>query len=270
MPKVVSRSIVCSDLQTKYQQQQLARDGHEDPNAGGGALKVYECLCGQMSLISDTPLNMMPLRSRDGARVLDRNRTTFKFYHHQESTSRPEDIVHRSYKRNDQIVECQYLRRCARCRLPLAYQHHPQQDPKVGKDTNEIYFLLPDAFAERRTSNKERRARDYAASAAAAAAAATPLPDSKKVLTTVKNMGKSSLVTASTIDEEEDEIEAREVADSYAENARIIQRQLERKRLFQSEAGTSKDAEKDADETDGDQDRDDAKRPRGTLLDPKI
>lgn len=259
MPKVVSRSIVCSDLQTKYQQQQLARDGQDDPNASGGSLKVYECLCGQMSLISDTPLNMLPLRPRDGARVLDRNRATFKFYYHQEPTNRPEDIVHRSYKRNDQIVECQYLRRCSRCRLPLAYQHHPQQDPKVSKDANEIYFLLPDAFAERRTSNKERKAKDYAG---------VPKVESssKKVLTTIKDMGKSSLVTSSTVDEEEDEIEAREVADSYAENARIIQRQLERKRLFQSEAGTSKDMEEE-DETKINQD---VKRPRGTLIDPKI
>ncbi|QQP58158.1 UPF0428 protein CXorf56 -like protein [Caligus rogercresseyi] len=164
-------------------------------------LRVYYCLCGQMSAILDRAIEKLPLRSKDGARVLDSSKHTFKI------TPEFDEVVHIH---------------------------------------SGITFIFRGALV---SSSQSKANKDIYSQAA--------LEQPKKVTKHTKNMGKFSSVTVSTVSDEEDELEEREIADSYALNAQIIEKQLSRKGL-----GSSKRPLISSSSTD-----DPSKKTRGTLLD---
>ncbi|XP_064542183.1 STING ER exit protein [Drosophila montana] len=222
MPKVVSRSIVCSD--TKDQEEYT----EEKP------LNIYYCLCGKMSLILDCTLEQLPLREADNARVIDANEHANKLTYN----PAPRMIY---IRRKGKGIEKQYRYSCRNCSLPLYYRHNSDShvtfvmsNALVRNKGEKPLAMLLAAEAKTKTASSTTNA----ASAPPSTTAAPSSEDSgivdasgKKIMVTrhTKNMGKFSSVTVSTIDEEEDEIEAREIADSYANNARIIEKQLQRK-----------------------------------------
>lgn len=225
MPKVVSRSIACSDTRKE--------ENYNDDRS----LNVYYCLCGQLFLIIDCTLDELPFRQVDRSRILDGSKHAFKL-------SKEEKSEHLVYLRRDNGIEKQYRKRCQNCGLFVFY--------RSDQPNKQAIFIIPGSLVSQTSSLGNNRTSQQ-----------RPLqlpslgPDTTRLMK-FRELGKFASVTVSTAGEEAEELQAREVADSYAENARIIEKQLMKSGLFKTnEKRKRQDSEKE-----------DVKpnRPRGTLI----
>lgn len=123
-------------------------------------------------------------------------------------------------------VEVQKRFKCRKCALPLFYRC----------DNPAITFIISRALVQKSDTIENAKLANK----------------NTVVKKQTKNMGKFSSVTVSTVEDEEDEIAEKEVCDSFAANAKIIEKQLERRTVKKAAA----------EEDEGSK----AKRPRGTLL----
>uniref|UniRef100_T1GA73 STING ER exit protein n=1 Tax=Megaselia scalaris TaxID=36166 RepID=T1GA73_MEGSC len=184
MPKIVSRSVACSD--SKDQEE------YNDDKP----LNCYYCLCGKMALILDSDIEKLPMRPLDKARVIDGKRNAHKLTFDKGQTFY---IDHG----DDKIEKLHHLN-CVSCNLPVFYRH--QLDSNITfiisgalvKNKNESGFEKKEAISKEDSTNSSNQ----------------------KVMVTkhTQNMGKFSSVTVSTIDEEEDEIEAVSISSYFLLN----------------------------------------------------
>ncbi|EDO38874.1 predicted protein [Nematostella vectensis] len=212
MPKVISRSIVCSDTKDK-----------EEYKADDASLFVYYCICGQMAMILDSTLEKLPLRRTDHARVIDSSKHAFKL------NAVEGDVVFLKRKGG---IERQFRLKCKKCDLWLFY--------RPSKKDQNVTFVVDGAMAQSGKAPTETK----------------KVPDKVMMTKRTKEFGKFGSVTVSTVDEEEEEIEQQEVESSYAHNARIIEKQLQRK-----SAVPKRTHDQDTKAEFG------TKKPRGTLID---
>lgn len=200
MPKVVSRSVVCTDQKANPRDEQ--------------ALTVYYCWCGQIGLILDCKIHKLPFRKRDGSRVVDDKKHNFKLSCiDTKKPIRDEDIVY--VKWNDDEIEKQYRLRCKKCNLWVFYKH--------ALNSNVIFIV-------NKAMNIRPRNPMLAAKISASTSIRTPSTSSGVRRTETKSGSRFASVTISTVEEEEAEVEAKEIANSYEINAAIVQQELNKRR----------------------------------------
>ncbi|KRY49589.1 putative U3 small nucleolar RNA-associated protein 7 [Trichinella britovi] len=181
----------------------------------------YYCLCGELALISEKPLDRLPLRPRDRARVLDNEKGTYKTF------SKPNETV---YLSRSEGVEVQCRLECKQCSAIMFY---------YSPDRPDILFLVDKAVVSSDQLNTAKASGPDVVGRSAVGYdgdvdGSGPSSTTKKVMITkmVKSGGKFGSVTVSTIDEEEEELEAKEIAASYSNNAIVVEKQMRRKGML--------------------------------------
>ena len=146
---------------------------------------------------------VITFRRRDGGRVIDGAKHAHKI------KLEFDEIVH--IKRPEGI-ERQHRYKCQGCGLQLFYKH----DPKAPAT-----FIFKGAI---RTASQGISQKDIYSQVAQEG-----LAKKRMVTKNFRTMGKYSSVTVSTVSDDEDELEDKEIAENYALNAQIINKQLDRK-----------------------------------------
>lgn len=227
MPKIISRSIVCSDVSKNEEEL------NDEKN-----LQVYHCLCGELCMILDEFLEKLPFRKLDKSRVIDTNKNVLKL---KLSDSQEEEPV---YLLRENGIEKQLRKRCKNCGLAILYT----ADQKYHKD-GEILFLINGSLIEHNQPGPTSHSGPYRN--------AGSYQDSRKLTRLTKDEGKYGHVTVSTIDEDNEELQAKEISDSYEENSKIIQKQLQKAMLLTNKKRKEPEEEEDSSEF---------KKPKGTLI----
>ena len=110
------------------------------------------------------------------------------------------------------MIFCFLRYKCKGCGLQLFYKHDPEKD---------VIFVFQGAI---RTANQGISQKDIYSQVAQEG-----LAKKRMVTKNFRTMGKYSSVTVSTVSDDEDELEDKEIAENYALNAQIINKQLDRK-----------------------------------------
>ncbi|VDP98634.1 unnamed protein product [Trichobilharzia regenti] len=184
-------------------------------------LFVYSCICGQMSLIIDCLVEKLPRRPRDDARVIDGSKRAHKTTATAVNPLTPYSIVGMYFH----FQQTEFIIKNA---LKL-------QDDQAALSASMLCPKRP--ASSKRIDESSANARLLEALAAEAAAlqkseASNNAPLRRSVQQQETTQGIDTAVTVSTIEDEEEEAEAKEIADSYAANARVIEQEMIRRGII--------------------------------------